>query len=82
MHAFLKIPETSLKIHNVKAGRNLQESHYASPSSKGETRVFHKPPINYEQKEDKYKNEKHLNEVVSDTLQGQKIIVMEFLQIK
>lgn len=70
-------------MHNVKAGRNLQESHYASPSSKGETRVFHKPPINYVQKEDKYKNEKRLNEVVvSDTLQGQKIIVTEFLQIK
>lgn len=39
-----------------------------------------KPPVSYEQRGDKYKNEKHLNEViVSDALQGQKIIVMEFL---
>lgn len=30
-----------------------------------------KPPVSYEQRGDKYKNEKHLNEViVSDALQG------------
>lgn len=42
-----------------------------------------KPPLSYEQREDKYKHEKQFNEVaISDTLRGQKILVIELLQIK
>lgn len=42
-----------------------------------------KPPVSYEQREDKYKSGKRLNEAtVSDILQGWKMFVVEFLQIK
>ena len=87
MYAFLKIPGTSVQMYNVhlrnfmdvqctfiKLWKEPSRVSLPAPHQGEKPGCSTKLPTSYEYREDKCKNEDHLNEVIiSDTLQGWKI---------